>query len=250
MHLLDYPSDTDTLLSGTIDLRGFDRRDVMGEIHLSTQTTQYTPTAIKEDNNSSFDLKSLLADKFGRIKPFDINVTIDASLAHAGILEQFVATPMGGTATLKTTLIGNEKLLYLNAHTGVAKSETSIDVTISDLEPSSIKFDFKHADMERIFTLFAINAPISGQGDVYGELNSTGGSLNISITKGSTIPNILLKEYQITQPLTHFNADITADISEKGVHYRAAFQSDLSRMEIDNTTTQDQMLRELLKTLR
>lgn len=249
MKQLDYPSDTDTLLSGTIDLRGFDRRDVMGEIHLSTQTKRFVPTPIKEDDNSSFDLKSLLADKFGRIKPFDINIAIDASLEHAGILEQFVGLPLGGAANVSATLSGNEKLLKLKALTGVARSDTAIDVTIADLEPTSVLFDFKHADMDQIFTLFALNAPISGQGDMYGELNTTSGNLNVTITKGSTIPNVLRNEYQITQPLIHFDAEIHANISNKGVHYRGAFKSDLSRLEIDNTTTHDQMLRELLKSL-
>lgn len=250
MKQLDYPSDTDTLLSGTVDLRGFDRRDVMGEIHLSTQTKRFVPTPIKEDDNSSFDLKSLLADKFGRIKPFDISVAIDATLEHAGILEQFVRLPLGGAANLSATLSGDEKLLKLKAHTGVARSDTSILVTIADLEPASVLFDFKHADMEQIFTLFALNAPISGQGDVYGELNTTSGNLNVSVTKAATIPKVLRKEYQITQPLIHFDAEIHADIAKKGVHYHGSLKSDLSRLEIDNTTTHDQMLRELLKTLR
>lgn len=250
MQMLEYPSDTDTLLSGTIDLKGFDRRDVEGNIHLTSLTRRFTPTPIKEDNNESFDLKSLLADKYGRIKPFNVNINIDASLTHAGILEQFVGIPLGGAIALNTTLVGNEQMLHLKAHTGVAGSDTSLIVTIPDLEPSSIQFDFKHADMERTFVLFALNAPLSGQGDVYGELNTTGGNLNVSITNGTTIPNILHNEYNITQPLIHFNADVHADLSKKGVHYRGAFKSDLARMEIDNTTTHDQMLRELLRTLR
>ncbi|MDD5159005.1 MAG: hypothetical protein PHI47_03055 [Sulfuricurvum sp.] len=250
LHLLDYPSLTDTAISGEISLRGFDRRDVEGNIHLTSKTHRFTPTPIKEDDNESFDLKSLLADKYGRIKPFNVNINLDTSLAHAGILEQFVGIPLGGAVELNTTLRGNEKLLHLRAHTGVAQSDTSLVVTIPDLEPSSVSFNFKHANMEQTFALFALNAPILGQGDVYGELNLTGGNLNVSITKGTTIPTVLRNEYQITQPLIHFNADVHADIAEKGVHYHGSFKSDLSRMEIDNTTTHDQMLAELLKTLR
>jgi hypothetical protein len=250
LHTLEYPSKTDTTLSGDIALRGFDRRDVEGDIHLISKTHRFTPTPIKEDNNESFDLKSLLADKYGQIKPFNVNITIDASLEHAGILEQFVGLPLGGAADLNATLGGDEKLLHLKAQTRVAKSDTSIVVTISDLEPSSVTFDFKHADMEQTFVLFALNAPISGQGDMYGEVNTTSGNLNVSIIKGTTIPNVLRQEYNITQPLIHFDADVHADISKKGIHYHGTFKSDLSRMQIDNTTTHDQMLSELLKTLR
>lgn len=250
MKQLDYPSDTDTLLSGTVDLRGFDRRDVIGEIHLSTQTKRFVPTPIKEDDNSSFDLKSLLADKFGRIRPFDISVAIDASLEHAGILEQFVGIPLAGELNIKGEVEGDEKLLKLKATSDVAQSETKFTVLFPDLEPSSITFDLRDADAKQTFELFVLPAPINGKLSAYAELNTSSGTLHTSIRNGVTEPNILKQHYHLTQPLIHFNADVTADISKKGVHYRAAFKSDLSRLEIDNTTTHDQMLRELLNHLR
>jgi len=250
LHLLDYPSDTDTLISGAIDLRGFDRRDVDGHIHLRSQTHRLTPTPILEDDNESFDLRTLLADKFGRIKPFDVNITLDASLAHAGILEQFVGLPLAGEGDLNATLSGDEKRLRLHARTNAAQSDTTLTVNIPDLEPSSVLFDLKHADMEQAFAFFTLPAPISGQGSAFGEFNTTEGKLTIAITKGKTIPKILFTKYQITQPLIRFNSVVSANINEKGVRYRASFKSDLSRMDIDNTTTHDYMLRELLNALR
>ncbi|MDD2949980.1 MAG: hypothetical protein PHU29_04265 [Sulfuricurvum sp.] len=250
LHLLKYPSKTDTILSGNIALRGFDRRDVDGLIHVSTQTHRFTPTPIKEDSNESFDLKSLLADKYGRVKPFDVNVTIDASLEHAGVLEQFVGIPLGGSAELSSTLSGDEKLLTLTAHTDVAKSDTSLLVSIPDLEPASVTFHLNHADLKEAFALFALKAPVTGRADGAGEFTTKGGIVTVSITKASTLPDVLRQEYNITQPLIHFDAAVRADITPKGVHYRGSYKSDLARMQIDTTTTHDQMLSELLKTLR
>lgn len=249
LHWLDYPSDTDTLINGTIDLSGFDRRDVDGYIYLSSQTHRLTPTPILEDDNESFDLRTLLADKFGRIRPFDVNVTLNAALAHAGILEQFVGLPLAGEGDLNATLSGDEKHLRLHARTNAAQSDTALTVNIPDLEPSSVLFDLKHADMEQAFAFFTLPAPISGRGSAFGEFNTTEGKLTLAITQGKTIPNVLYTEYQITQPLIRFNSVISAKMNEKGVHYRASFKSDLSRIKIDNTTTRDQMLRELLNTL-
>lgn len=249
MHLLGYPSDTDTILSGNVALNGFDQRDVEGKIRLSSQTRRFVPTPISEDNNESFTLKSLLADKYGEVKPFNVNITVESSLEHAGILEQFVGMPLGGALKFNAVLNGNEKMLRLKAHSDVARSDTSISVDIPDLEPSHIAFDSKHADLGKAFSLFAHNAPISGQGDIYGELNTAGGNLHIIIADAATIPKVLFQEYRITQPLIRFNAEVHADLSNKGVHYRGSFQSDLSRMEIDNTTTHDQMLRDLLHSL-
>ncbi|HLD23246.1 MAG TPA: hypothetical protein VJA83_04830 [Sulfuricurvum sp.] len=247
LRLLGYPSKTDTLLSGEINLKGFDQRDVEGDILLSTHTDHFTPTPIMEDSNESFTLKSLLADGYGRVKPFHVKIILDASLEHAGILEQFVGIPLAGAIHVKGRVEGDEKLLRLRASSDVAQSDTSITVLIPDLEPSSITFDLKGGDAEQTFKLFALPSPIKGEISAYADLNTTGGKLQISILEGSTIPSVLKQHYQITQPLIRFNADVNADLSPKGVNYRAAFTSDLSRMEIDNTTAHDQMLRELLK---
>jgi hypothetical protein len=249
MQLLKYPSRTDTLITGEINLGGFDQRYVEGAIFLNSKTRRFNPTPIAEDNNESVTLKSLLADKYGNVKPFNVNITIESSLEHAGILEQFVGMPLDGPLNLSAVLTGDQKLLRLKGRSDAARSDTSISLAIADLEPSALSFDSKHADLEQTFALFALNPPISGSGDLYGELNTTGGNINIIITEATTVPKVLLQEYRINQPLIRFNAEVHADLSKKGVHYRGLFKSDLSRMEIDNTTTHDQMLRDLLKSL-
>jgi hypothetical protein len=249
LHLLDYPSKTDTLLSGEITLKGFDQRDIVGDILLTTKTKHLAPTPILEDSNESFTLKSLLADPNGQIRPFHVKVILDASLEHAGVLEQFVGIPLAGALKLKGRIEGDEKLLRLRASSDVAQSDTSLTILIPKLEPSSITFDLKGGDAEQTFGLFATPSPIQGEISAYAELNTSSGHINISILSGVTIPTALKQHYQITQPLIHFDADVSADITKKGVHYQASFTSDLSRMEIDATTAHDKMLRELLKTI-
>ncbi len=250
MHFLEYPSDTDTTLTGEVSLRGFDRRDVEGDISLTTQTHRLTSTPTNEENNESFNLKSLLADNEGVIKAFHVNVLLSASLEHAGILEPFVGLPLSTPLELNATLKGDKSFLRFKTRTSVAKSDTSMTLEISELEPSRLLLDLRHADVEQTFALFSLPAPIKGKVDGSGEFNATNGELELILMQAVTVPTILRKEYQITQPLIHFNANITATANPKGVHYRAAFKSDLNRLEIDNTTTHDQMLRELLKSLR
>jgi hypothetical protein len=247
LRLLDYPSKTETLLSGEITLKGFDQRDIEGDIFLNTKTEHFTPTPILEDSNGSFTLKSFLSDPDGQIRPFHVKVILDASLEHAGVLEQFVGIPLAGAFKVKGRIEGDEKLLRLRASSDVARSDTSLTILIPELEPSSIIFDLKGGDAEQTFGLFATPSPIQGEISAYAELNASSGHINIAILNGVTIPTALKQHYQITQPLIHFDANVNADLSKKGVHYRAEFKSDLSLMEIDNTTTHDQMLRELLK---
>lgn len=250
LSLLDYPSDTDTTLSGDIALRGFDRRDIEGNIRLQSQTHRLTPTPIIEDTNESFDFKSLLADEYGRVRPFDVNITVDAALANIGILEQFVGMPLRGSSKLNATLIGDARLLHFKAHSDIADSDMSLRVKIVDLEPQSLSFDLRHADIEKTFSFLTLPSPLSGKADAHGDLSSAGGKFDFTVTQGKTLPEVLRQEYNITQPLIHFDASVHADVTQKGVHYRGSFKSDLNRMEIDNTTTHDQMLSELLKTLR
>lgn len=248
MELLHYPSNTDTTITGTIALNGFDRRDVGGKVYLTTHTKHFSPTPIMEDSNKSVTLKSLLADPNGLVKPFHIDVETSLSLDHAGILEQFVGMPLGGRVNAKATIKGDEKHLRLSAASDVARSDATLLIEIPKLEPSSIIFDLKHADAEKAFALFALPSPIKGELSAYAELNTTQGKLQINVTKATTVPEVFKEHYHITQPLIHFDAAINADMSKKGVHYRAMFTSDLSRMEIDNTTTHDQMLHDLLQT--
>lgn len=249
MELLHYPSNTDTTMNGDIVLNGFDRREVGGYIHLDTQTKRFIPTPILEDSNDSITLKSLLADPNGRVKPFHVDVDLNLSLAHAGILEQFVGIGLGGKLQAHGNLKGDEKHLRLNATSNVARSDATLFIEIPNLEPSSIVFDLKHADAEQTFALFALPSPIKGELNAYAELNTTQGKLQINVTKGATVPEVFKEHYHITQPLIRFDAAINADMSKKGVHYRAMFKSDLNRMEIDNTTTHDQMLHDLLRIL-
>lgn len=249
MHYLEYPSNTDTLLNGTVDLRGFDRRDVMGKINLTTQTRRLHPTPIKEDDNSSFDLKTFLTDKYGRIKPFHISINLNASLAHAGILEQFVGIPLSGELRAKGILEGDEKQLQLHAKSDVARGDAKFTILFPDFEPSSIMFDIRGADAKQTFELFALPAPVSGRITAYADLNASSGRFYISLKQASTLPKVLKRHYGITQPSIGFDADIHADLTPKWVHYRIAFASDLTRLEIDNSTTHDQMLRELLSTI-
>lgn len=249
MQLLHYPCETDTTLTGLIALKGFDRRDVSGTIQLRSKTTRFKHLPIAEDSNDSTTLKSLLSDQNGRVRPFKSDVTMDLLLSNTAILEQFVGIPLEGKSKFHATLKGDEKHLRLHSTSDLAGGTATLVVDIPALEPSSVIFDLKHADAEQTFTLFALPSPIKGELSAYAELNTTQGKMQIKVIKGSSIPEIFKQHYLITQPLIHFDAMINADLSKNGVHYRAAFKSDLSRMEIDNTTTHERMLYDLLKTL-
>lgn len=246
----DYPSDTDTRLSGSILLSGFDRRDVSGTVDLSTQTARFDPTPIKQDDNETFDLRTLLSDEYGRIKPFELNVTATAQVDHAGVLEQFTTIPLCGKAQASATLTGNKQRLDFHARSSIAGSNTTLDIAIPDLDPSMIRARIAHADIPGLFGLFCLPSPITGKGDFASEINAKKMTLDAKIRDARTLPAVFKQEYHLTQPPIRFSADIHADAArEGGVRYRAAFESDLQRLEFDANTTHTQMLRDLLNAI-
>lgn len=250
MHRLDYPSSTDTRLFGTINLNGFDRRDISGTVELSSKTGRFTPTDIVEENEP-FDFRSLLADEHGRVKPFDLNVTAAVSLEHAGILEQFAGFPLGGAIDANATLEGDNHLLRGTLRTSLARSDTTLRVTIPELDPTQVSLTAAHADLSGLFRLFALTPPLTGRCDASGEINGSKALLNLRLVDARTVPSVLKKEYRITQPPIRFTATISADISrDEGARYRGSFDSDLGRLEFDRNTTHEQMLRDLLHSLR
>lgn len=251
LRLFDYPSSTDTVLEGTVDLKGFDTRFVEGFVRLSTQTDRFTPTEILSDEESEpFSLHSLLSDKYGQVRAFDVNVVLEASMEHAGVLEQFVGMHLAGPADLKIILTGDKKLLALNGRSSIARSDTSFSALIQNLEPKRLAIDVAHADVAEIFTLFALPSPLTGTADINGNFGIESGKLDVRLNRASTLPEVLKREYNITQPPILFNADLTADLSKTGVRYRGSFVSDLKRLEFADSAAHDQMLRELLKTFR
>lgn len=251
IHLSEYPVDADAAIFANLHLSGIDKREYAGNLALRTKTARFSPTKIlKDDTNESFSLRKLLADEQGNVKPFKIDLTADISLDEAGIIEQFARMPLRGNADLEGFIRGDDRSLILHAHSALSHSATSSTITMENLEPSRILLTMRHADIASLFHLFALNAPLRGSVNARADLAPAGGAVTLELIDAVTVPKVLKEEYNLTQPLTRFNASVSANLDQKNVHYRGMFKSDLSRMHIDSTATHDQMLRDLLKMIR
>jgi hypothetical protein len=248
MQWLEYPHQSSTLLTGEVDLHGMNRRDIQGDITLRTHTQNFSPSELVDDN-SSFDFLSLFTDDQGKIQPFHLNLTLNASVDELGILEQFAMLPLRGSANLNTTIQGDQERLVLDAKSNIAYSTTLARVHWKKLRPSYLYVDIKNADAATLFHLFSQPSPIEGKVDLNAESNITKTTTNLSISRGLIHPDILKRQYRLTQPKTRFTARISAQATPKMIHYQALFKSDLARTEIDNTTTHEGMLRDLLKAI-
>ena len=208
MQWLEYPHQSSTVLTGEVDLHGLNRRDVQGDVTLRTQTQNFSPSKLIDDN-SSFDFLSLFTDDKGKIQPFHLNLTLNASIDELGILEQFAMLPLRGSAHLNTTLQGDQDRLVLDAKSNIAHSSSHARIHWKRLSPSYIYVDIKHADASALFHLISKKTP-------------TPGTLSL-------------------------NAESTSML--KTIHYRGNFTSKVTRLNFDNTKTHEEMLNDLLKTI-
>lgn len=248
MQWLEYPHQSSTVLTGKIDLHGIERRDIQGEVTLRTHTQNFSPSELVDDN-SSFDLISLFTDDQGKIQPFHLNLTLDASVDELGILEQFAMLPLRGSGNLDATIQGDQERLVLDAKSNIAYSTSHARVHWKKLRPSYLYVDIKNADAATLFHLFSQPSPIEGKVDLDAESNITKTTANLRVTRGLTHPDILKRQYRLTQPQTRFSTNISAQATPKMIHYQALYKSDLARTQINNTTTHERMLHDLLKAI-
>ena len=192
MQWLEYPHQSSTLLSGEVDLHGMNRRDIQGEVTLRTRTQNFSPSQLVDDN-SSFDFLSLFTDDQGKIQPFHLNLTLNASVDELGILEQFAMLPLRGSANLNTTIQGDQDRLVLDAKSNIAHSFTHARVHWKKLRPSYLYVDMKHADANTLFHLFSNKSP--AQGSI---------SLNVE-----SISDAIHYRGSFASKLTHLNFDNT-----------------------------------------
>ena len=248
MQWLEYPHHSSTLLTGEVDLHGLNRRDIKGVVRVNTHTQNFLPSKLTDDN-SSFDFLSLFTDDEGKIQPFHLNLILNASVDELGILEQFAMLPLRGNANLSAVLLGDQERLVLDTHSNIAKSSTRARLHWKRLRPSYIYFNTKHADAGTLFHIFSLPAPIEGTIHLNAESTITKTTANLSVINGLTHPDILKRDYHLTQPPTRFTATISAQALPKVIHYQGSFKSDLARIHIDDTTTHENMLRDLLKAI-
>ena len=248
MQWLEYPHQSSTLLTGEVDLHGMERRDIQVEVTLRTHTQNFSPSTLIDDN-TSFDFLSLFTDDKGKIQPFHLNLTLNASVDELGILEQFAMLPLRGSANLNTTIQGDQDRLVLDAKSNIAHSSTHARIHWKKLRPSYLYVDVKDADAATLFHLFSQPSPIEGKVDLNAESTITKTTANLRVSRGLTHPDILKRQYQLTQPETHFTTTISAQATPKKIHYQGSFKSDLARTQIDDTTTHEGMLRDLLKAI-
>lgn len=248
MQWLEYPHQSSTVLTGEVDLHGINRHDIQGNVTLRTHTQNFSPSKLTDDN-SSFDFFSLFTDDQGKIQPFHLNLTLNASVDELGILEQFAMIPLRGSANLNTTLQGDQDRLVLDAKSNIARGSTHARVHWKKLLPSYIYVDMKHADAASLFQFFSKPSPLEGKVHLNAESTITKTTANLSVSNGLTHPDILKREYHLTQPQTHFTANIWAQAIPKAIHYRGVFKSDLAQIEVDNTITHEGMLHDLLKAI-
>ncbi len=250
MKYLEYPHNSDTVVDGNITIGGIDTRNITVEGFLNAKTTRFSPCALKEDDNESFDFWELLADKNGKIKPFKIVASLNAHVDELGILEQFVSYPLRTPATARVNLHGTQHMLTTDATAHVAQGDVKASLQLHKLKPYALNARLRSIDASTLFSLLSVPQPVSGKlgGTLTSDFTTT--KLMLVIKEGQTNPQVFKKYYGITQPLMRFEADFSTKITQNSTQTSGVFTSDLTPLAIDGSPAHDVMLRELLRQIK
>jgi len=235
MEALHHTHKSDTVLDGHVGISGTETRDfqIAGRLHATTHT--FTPSPLDKDDNQSFTIWSLLADKEGKIHPFSLHGDLVMTLDELGILEQFAHYPLKTPAKAHLILQGTSHQLALTATAHVADGEARGSLFFHRLTPTYAHLTLEHADAKALFSLASL--PPALQGNVTTTLTSDfhHTKLNVNLTHASTNPSVLRQDYHLTQPLIHFYSHLQLDLSPQGNHSSAVVQSDLTPIAFDTT---------------
>lgn len=250
MDALEYPHESDTIVNGNVNIKGIVRRDINATGEIIASTHRFKASKIMEDDNESVDFWSLIADKNGKIAPFKINANIKAQVDELGILEQFVSYPLRTSATLHAKIEGSQHHLTLNADATAAKGKLTTALTLHKLQPQELRLEAKALDAASLFSLLSLPQPFTGQleGSVLSDFKNS--TVKITATKAQSNPEVLKQHYHITQPLIHFNSNVTIHLTPNSTHTSGRFVSDLEDLHFDGSPTHEQMLQELLNQIK
>lgn len=250
MDLLEYPHNSDTLLSGNININGIDTRMFSVSGKLKATTHHFTPSPIMDEDNESFNFWELLADENGKITPFHLDAKVEATLDELGILEQFVSYPLRSPISATLTVAGSEHALRGILKGEAAKGKLDSEFHLHTLKPNYFHVEAKQIDVGSLFSMLSLPHPVEGTlgGSLSSDFNTT--TLKVSVNKGKTNPSILKKYYHITQPFIHFNSNLSMKITPTSTYTTGQFKSDLDNLQFEDSPTHDAMLRELLRQMK
>jgi hypothetical protein len=247
MKYLDYPHKSDTVVEGNLTIAGIDTRNIIAQGILNAKTRYFTPSPLKPDDNESTDFWELLADKNGKIRPFTIDASLDMYVNELGILEQFVSYPLRTPASAHLEMRGSQHALTTNATARIAKGDVKATLALHKLKPHKLNATLHSIDASKLFSLLSLAPPIGGK--INGSITSdfTNATFDMNIKKGQTNPSVFKKHYGLTQPLIHFNADLSTQITPNTTKTNGVVTSDLGSLVIEGSPMHDVMIRELLR---
>ncbi len=163
------------------------------------------------------------------------NVNYNLELNNLEALESLTKEKLYGEFHTNGTAIGNLKKIDIKGSSDIASSKTSYDVTLTDLNPSSIKAVINGAKTEEILALVGkapyaistlhVNANMSSidpknlQGDVKASLKN--GHIDIALMKN---------DFNVTLPKTKFSLNSTTKLEGKSIDYNIDLNSNLAKL--------------------
>ncbi|MEN8147363.1 MAG: hypothetical protein ABFR02_07075 [Campylobacterota bacterium] len=240
------------------NLQGSAKLDISkGRVFSKTMKKSYGIALPKTDFNTRFsaDLKgkeidytlTLLSNlaqinSKGSFEPATLksDIAYDLNIKELALFKPLTNAPLRGPFATAGQIRGDKKAMQVQGRSDIAKSETTYDLALKEMQPHKLQAQVKNARLEKL--IFMAGQPNFAKGELNADIklddlnpDDLRGSVDVTVAKASFNKKVLKKDYKIDVPKTAFTSDISAKLAGKDINYKASFVSDLAKINSKGT---------------
>lgn len=172
------------------------------------------------------------------------NVNYNLELNNLEALEPLTKEKLYGVFHTKGTAIGDLKKIDIKGSSDIASSKTAYDVTLTNLNPSSIKAVIDGAKTEELLALVGKAPYAISKLHVNANMSSVDpknlqGAIETSLKNGHIDIALMKSDFNVTLPKTEFSLKSTTKLEGKNVDYSIALASNLAKFNSKGSVQPD-----------
>ena len=173
----------------------------------------------------------------GEYSPFaqSFDVNYDVALKELQTLKSLTKTELKGSFFTDGNVKGDMKKMFLHGKSDVAKSNTSYDVVVENLNPTSIIAKVDSLDLGTL--LYMLNQKSYAKADVNLDVNfknikahQLDGDIKLRTKEGVLNSAVMKKDFGITIPKTLFLLNLDATLKGDDIDYKTLLNSNLAKV--------------------
>ena len=163
------------------------------------------------------------------------SVVYNVDMNKLETLKPLTNAPLVGSFSTLGTVRGDMAFIEVDGASGVASSETSYHVELTNFNPTSIIAKIKDADVEALLALVGEKPYASAKLNIDVDFKditpkALDGKITLSTTDGILNTKLMNKDFEINVPKTDFTMNLDADLKGEAIDYTYIFNSNLAKL--------------------